>query len=110
MSIKPKKMITYKGEKAKVSTMAHKYGVPIRTILARIQRGWSDVECIEGKKGHKSTKEPTRVMSYGGMTGTLKEWSKKTGISVHTLISRHRRGWSVKQILEGKRLCVAMNR
>ena len=102
MSTKHKKTLTYKGETAKVSLMAWKHKVSPRTILARMKRGWSDVECIEGKEGRKNTRDPTIVLTYEGMEGTLKQWAVKTGTSLHTITSRHRRGWSVEQILKGK--------
>lgn len=102
MTLKRKKTLTYNGETAKVSLMAWKYKVSTRTILARIARGWTDAECIEGKKGRKNTREPTITITYGGKEGTLKQWAKHLDVSVHTLTSRYRRGWTVKQIIEGK--------
>lgn len=102
MPIKRKKTITYKGETAKVSLMSYKYGVPDRTIFRRIQAGWSDVECMEGRSGRKNTRIPAVTITYAGKKGTLKQWAKYLGISVHTLTSRYRRGWAIKHMLYGR--------
>lgn len=45
-------------------------------------------------------KTNTILLSYGGETHTLKEWSQITGICYETLRTRYHRGWSSDKILD----------
>lgn len=45
--------ITHNGETMTIAQWSRRTGIPYGTLSARKRRGWSDAECIDGKKKHK---------------------------------------------------------
>jgi len=54
---------------------------------------WSD------RKTQARNKQNTRVISHGGETLPVVEWSEITGINYNTLIDRMNRGWGAERVL-----------
>jgi hypothetical protein len=44
----------------------------------------------------------TKFITYNGRTQAPSAWAEELGISVSTIYTRRRRGWSVDQILNGR--------
>lgn len=65
-------------------------GLPLSTIRARVYRGVVGEEIIAPKK---------IGISFRGTTGTIKYWSKKTGIKESTIAMRIKYGWSIEKAL-----------
>jgi len=94
--------ITYNNITKTMSEWAKERKCPYSTLYTRHQRGWSDKEIIEGKKGKRKSLS-TKFIKYKGEKISLVELSEITGVNIKTLYCRFNKGWTDKQIIEGKR-------
>ena len=94
--VKPK-TITHQGKTQLVSEWAAELGVPDRRIHARLKMGWS------GTKALLTPVHPTigkvGVITFKGLSLTVKDWAARTGICSSSIASRLRCGWSVERTL-----------
>lgn len=71
-------------------------------------RGYSPENCRWVKSEAQANNKRTNVLvTYKGITLTLKQWSDKLGVPYTTLQSRHYKGYSDTEIIEGKPLKIA---
>ena len=52
------------------------------------------------RRAYANGSRETRQLTYHGETLHLAEWSRRTGIKLHTLMYRFRKGWSPERIIE----------
>ena len=88
-------LITYKGETKCLAEWENQLGIDHRTILARLNNGWTVEQALFTPINNHLTK-----ISYNNQTHTLTEWAIITNISVHTLHSRlNILHWSIEKAL-----------
>ena len=88
-------LITYKGETKCLAEWEKQLGIDHRTILARLNNGWTVEQALFTPLNNHLTK-----ISYNNQTHTLTEWATITNISVHTLYSRLKiLHWSIEKAL-----------
>ncbi len=95
--------ITFNGERRLLLEWAEITGLPYQTIRTRLRKGWTAEEALTaGRRELRHVVTPpvnARLMTVGGVTKTLTEWAKETGISRATVESRLRMGWSHEKSL-----------
>lgn len=90
--------LTYKGDTRHIAEWSEITGIPLNTLYDRkSQKGWDDREVIEGKPDNRSIK-----LTVDGIVRTLSEWAAITNQHRDKLYSRHRRGWSDKEVVYGR--------
>ena len=104
----PARLLTYNGETLDLSSWSERTGIP-KIILHRraIERGWDAIRTLTTpyiKRGKvrkaKVLKRPhKRLISYGGQTRCIREWSRLTGINRFTISGRLDRGWTPERSL-----------
>ena len=88
-------LITYKGETKCLAEWENQLGIDHRTILARLNNGWTVEQALFTPINNHLTK-----ISYNNQTHTLTEWATITNISVNTLHSRlNILHWSIEKAL-----------
>ena len=88
-------LITYKGETKCLAEWENQLGIDHRTILARLNNGWTVEQALFIPINNHLTK-----ISYNNQTHTLTEWATITNISVNTLHSRlNILHWSIEKAL-----------
>lgn len=88
---KPYILTTSDGQSDTVTNWAAKTGIKRRTILGRIQQGWSVDEALKPLDADYLTANGERL--------SVAEWARRTGIYEQTIHSRVKRGWSDEQAL-----------
>ena len=88
-------LITYKGETKCLAEWENQLGIDHRTILARLNNGWTVEQALSTPINNHLTK-----ISYNNQTHTLAEWATITNINVGTLHSRLKiLHWSIEKAL-----------
>lgn len=91
------------GEKHTLKEWSDITGLTVATIRQRIKYGWKDEEIIsipkEDERENKIIHPKSKELTYKGVTHTLVEWSKITGISNKLLSERLRMGYTEEEIL-----------
>jgi len=86
--------VTVGGETMTASAAARLAGIRPAVFIARLRRGWSVERAMETPLLPAGVREDNRMLAALGMTLTLSQWSRRTGISVAAI---HRRirvyGW-----------------
>ncbi|NVO55098.1 hypothetical protein HW561_04745 [Rhodobacteraceae bacterium B1Z28] len=122
MSYNPESMLTYQSTTQSITEWALDYGIPLATIIKRLNDGWP-VGCAIGEPiavepGEKlrdrliiaAIRKLTEVKSkkklgstvrltFRGEERSLNEWATITGIQKATLRYRLNQGWSVARTL-----------
>ena len=94
--------LTYNGKTQIISDWARYLNIDVHTIGYRHRQGWSDKECLFGKKTHKDKKNSV-YLTYQGETLNIYQWAKKLNVRYKTVLVRHERGWSDEECLFGRR-------
>lgn len=81
------------GENKLLLEWAEISGLPLSTIRSRVYRGIVGEDILVPKK---------IGILFEGVNGTIKYWSKKTGIKESTIAMRVKYGWSIERILTEK--------
>lgn len=91
--------ITYNGETHTCEEWTRILGYGKNTINARKAKGWTDEECLFGKKGKEMK---VRYITFNGETKTTREWEKIYGWSRGTVRGRAVMGWSPEECVLGR--------
>lgn len=68
-----------------------------------INKGYSPENCCWIKLSEQAkNKRNTVYVTYKGVKKTLKDWADELGKSYYTLHDRYKKGWTDKEIIEGK--------
>ena len=94
--------LTYNGKTQIISDWARELNIESSTIGYRHRRGWSDEECLFGKKIHKDKKNSV-YLTYQGETLNMYQWAKKLNVKYKNIMIRHQRGWPDEECLFGRR-------
>ena len=88
-------LLTYKGETKCLAEWESQLGIDHRTILIRLNNGWTVEQALSTPINNHLTK-----ISYNNQTHTLAEWATITNINVGTLHSRLKiLHWSIEKAL-----------
>lgn len=101
-TLSPRKLITYKGKTLSINAWADRFGMDVKALIGRLERGWSVEDAFTKQLKSEAGKAPGNVgyvLRFKGEEHTLKEWSQITGINISTLRGRVTRGWSTDDIL-----------
>ena len=55
------------------------------------------------RKEQSRNQERTKYLTYNGITKTVAEWAEELGVSYWTLMTRFKKGWSDKEVIEGRK-------
>jgi hypothetical protein len=109
------RLLSFNGEILPAMAWAEKVKIPYRSIISRLEAGWSDERTLtEPSKtyGSRFNKRNSRLISWRGETRALAEWSILTGFPVHVIKYRLDAGWTpekafttAKQKYERGRAC-----
>ena len=98
------KSYKFKGESLTIKQWAAQTGLKEETIRNRLLLGWSVADAVTRSDSRQVAKGKTcwspgfvqQTYSYNGKDLTLKELSKLSGITRHSIETRIRRGWTVE--------------
>jgi hypothetical protein len=90
--------ITFEGRTLTASQWSKETGIPRKTILGRLDGGWT-VDDVLKPVGYLRTYKYPATLTYNGQTKTLSQWSKITGINASTIRARIRSKVPMDQIL-----------
>jgi hypothetical protein len=99
-------IIEYEGKSLTLTEWAELYGIYPKSLRARLRYGWDFQKAISepiNPKMLKNTKIPNmrkHVLCLEGISNTINDWSKITGIDKKVIISRVLSGWDTKKTLE----------
>ncbi len=85
-------MIEHLGMKKSITGWARFYNIPVKTLQQRLKR----------MSLSEATNHPlwgARTITAMGETLTAFQWSKRTGVSRHTILARLRSGWSEEEAI-----------
>lgn len=92
--------LSYKGETLSLQQWADRLGVKRSALHRRIKMGWSPEKVIETPIGETSGRFAAgSFITYDGLTLSISEWSRRTGVHKDTLSYRLRNGWSPERAL-----------
>lgn len=97
--------LTHKGKTQTLAEWSRELGINQTTITQRLYKyGWSVHKTLSTRPKKRSAEQKLidangRVLTHGGKTQNLANWSRDTGIKQSTISVRLRMGWSVEQAL-----------
>jgi hypothetical protein len=91
------RVLTYKGRSQPLISWAEELGMSDRTLLSRLDRGWSVVKALETPVKKKRSRRG--FLEFNGKKMSIPEWGKETGIQFKTICNRLDLGWSVEEAL-----------
>lgn len=83
--------------------LSHGYQEGLTIERKDVNKGYSPSNCswiTKKEQGYNRTN--SRLLTYNNKTQCLTKWAEELNISVNTLKTRCRKGWSDKEIIEGK--------
>jgi len=87
-------LITVNGITKSVTQWARDTGKPRQTIEDRLVNGWDPVDAVLVPRARRGTIRDDNIMiTIGGVTKNVAEWSRETGRPQGTIKSRIRSGW-----------------
>ena len=92
-------LLVINGEAKTMPQWAAQAGLRYTTVFARVSRGWS-LENALSRPTQKHKPSAKRAYSIDGVTKSLAEWARTTGMSYNTLLYRLNQGWEPKAALE----------
>ena len=93
------RMLTLRGETFTAAEWGERTGLGQGVILQRIKNGWSVERALTTPKKFKGTGPRGSEITFRGKTQSLRAWSRETGISRSTLMSRLDKGMPVEEAL-----------
>lgn len=92
--------LTYQGETLSLQQWADRLGVKRSALLRRIKMGWPPERVLETPIDHTAGRfEGRSQITHEGLTLSISEWSRRTGIRKDTLAWRLRHGWPPSRAL-----------
>lgn len=96
------RLLSHNGKTEPVSQWSDDTSLPQAVITGRLKRGWTVAQALDTsyRPGQRQSRpEDDRLLSVGGVTRTLTEWGRATGIDRTTLAARLDRGWSADDVV-----------
>jgi len=90
-------MIESNGKRQSIIAWSRELGISYIAILHRLDRGWSIERTFT--EPVKDMGPPEKLLTFNGITLSVKEWAKKQKIIYSTLSQRLQRGWTVERAL-----------
>lgn len=104
--------ITFNGRTQLLKDWAEETGLPRETIASRLRSGWSvkrtfttpraDIPNL--RKSGRRTKR-SHLLTCNGVTRSVAEWSKRSGVHSAVLTWRIERGWSTRKAIFQPTMC-----
>jgi hypothetical protein len=93
----------YKGEKKTIAQWSEQMGISKKTLIDRIERGWTEDEIFLPARTKNNIRKYTgKTYTINGETKSITEWCEIIGISNATFMDRVNSGWSEDELLMGK--------
>jgi hypothetical protein len=92
------KLLTYDGVEQSVKEWADKLKISKKGIYKRLREGCSVKESLFNRK--RKVPCDTKLLTFKGVSQTIKEWSSELEIPERNIRSRIKLGWQVGEILE----------
>lgn len=96
------KFIEYAGKRQTVAQWAEEIGIGAGTIWWRIRNGFPPSIALSKDKiviRRGGPRKTNRILTLGGVSKNMSQWSRETGIRVGTIWYRLKMGWSVERTL-----------
>lgn len=92
--------LTHDGQTHCLQHWAQLVGIKRSTLLRRLRLGWSAERVLTTKVDHQAGRfNSSKLITHGGKTQSIAEWSKETGINKSTIAWRLRHGWPPEKAL-----------
>ena len=91
--------LTFKGETRLVREWADLYGLPVTSLMYRLNAGWSTEDSLMKPSDAVSNKPDLRIIEHNGERHSMSEWSRRSGIKLTTFHYRLKAGWTMDRIL-----------
>ncbi len=93
------RFITINGVTKTAMEWANKFGIKWSTLYQRIGKGWSGDKLFSRILSPQEGRNK-RSFTINGITKTLSEWVKESGLKLGTVTQRIDRGWTIEQALK----------
>jgi hypothetical protein len=91
------RLVTAFGVTMSVSEWADRYGIYHRTVIGRLNRGWSPERAVSIKARTKTPRQNlTSMLTARGQTKHIEQWAKDLGVGRSCIEYRISLGWSVE--------------
>lgn len=98
------KFYTFNNEMRSLPEWSEITGLAVNLLYDRVAWGWSIEEALTIPVRPARVDYPEgMLLTYDGITQTIKAWEESTGFNASTLIKRLRKGWDVEQVLTAPR-------
>jgi len=91
-------LMTHAGKTQTMQEWSEELGITSSTISWRLQRGWSDEQCLLGRPQKNG-----RFITYSGTTKNIMDWCTELKLNYTTVHRRFEKGWSDAECLLGRR-------
>ena len=91
--------ITFGGITDSVLGWARRIGIAQKTLVRRIELGWTTAEALTTPVDNTLSKNHVRKYEHDGLCLTLSEWAKLTGITHGSIQTRLNAGWPLAKAL-----------
>ncbi|MBB5508179.1 hypothetical protein [Paraburkholderia atlantica] len=98
LNTRANKFIEFNGERLTHSEWCAKLGVKKTTFSRRVRKGWTIEKILTEPVARRNNRRDV-VIEHNGMSLTIPQWSRKTGIRLETLYQRYAKGWPPEQLL-----------
>lgn len=78
---------------------SRRLGIAAKTLHRRIELGWPVVDVLAIPVDNKLSKNHVRKYDHDGLSLTLSEWSRRTGITHGSIQGRINAGWTLSEAL-----------
>lgn len=97
------KMVTIGGVTKSITQWSSESGVSFWALAHRVENGWPEERLLEPHGCRGSTRFERETITIGGVTHSVAEWSKLTGLSTIILDRRVKAGWPEERLLDPPR-------
>lgn len=91
--------ITIDGKTQCLQDWCNEYGINRKTVLSRIESQRWDIERAIKEPPNTTIRHNSKMLCLNGVTKSLPQWSRLTGMSQNVIKARLFRGWSVEKSL-----------
>lgn len=93
------RLLTFRDKTQTVAQWSRELGTPYQTIIDRLRLGWTTERALgtPHQKRWQRGFSAHRMLTVRGMTLSMADWSRRTGLFESTICGRLRRGWDVER-------------
>jgi hypothetical protein len=90
-------IIEFNGITQTMAEWADQTGITYNSIRTRINKGWSIEDTLTISTG--SMRHNSRILEYNGVSQSVIDWSRQTGLDNKTIYDRINSGWTIEDAL-----------